>query len=91
MLGFSDWAGVGTFLLGVGAVITAAGAVAISRRTHRKVIDIDHAVNGKPSGGTTMVQQVQDLTDRDTAAYQEAVIPLLKKLVALAEEEAERK
>lgn len=56
-----------------------------------KVTQIDAAVNGKPPGETTMVSQVQDLHDQIPAPVppvedQDAVLPLLKKVLAELEE-----
>jgi hypothetical protein len=63
---------------GIAAIITAAGVFVAAlasaivtiksartiKQTHGMVQQIDNAVNGKPVGGTTMVSQVQDMTDR---------------------------
>jgi hypothetical protein len=80
-------------LFGVAAVITATGVAVgallaaflpyrTTKATHAIVKEIDRAVNGKPAGETTMVQQIQDLTD--TAASEpepDAIVPMLKRIL----------
>jgi hypothetical protein len=65
------------------------GEVLLNRATtndiHTMVKQVDAAVNGKPPGETTMVQQVQNLTDQAFPKVlpvdQDALLPLMRRLV----------
>lgn len=72
-----DWIGIAAVISAVAALVTAVAVFFNSRR----VKAIDHAVNGKPPGATTLVAQVQDLHDEKFIIEDAAVIPLLRRLV----------
>lgn len=76
-----DWAGVAQLVTSLALLVGAIGGFRVARR----VKQIDAAVNGKPPGETTMVKQVQDLTDKafpPDPGNGDAVLPLLRRLVA---------
>lgn len=85
-----DLTGVGTFLLGVAAVVSSVAAW----RSGKKIAAIDHAVNGKPVGAQSIQSQVSDLhSDRPpppqipVEVNGEALLPLVRRLVAYIEED----
>ena len=70
-------AGVALILMRITALIREV------RLTAEKVDQIDHAVNGKPPGATTMVSQVQQLhDDKFPSPNGDAVLPLLRQVAA---------
>ena len=91
--------GLGILLSSVGAFIVSlrsskrvaeVKAVVVENRqttndTHAMVQQVDAAVNGKPPGATTMVQQVQDLTNQAFPQPEftngDALLPLVRRLV----------
>lgn len=84
-----DLIGLGTFLLGVAAVISSIAAW----RSGKKITAIDHAVNGKPAGAQTMQSQVSDIhSDRpaplraDPELNDAAIRDMLRELVAESRE-----
>jgi len=92
-------ANVAAFVVAIALLITASsGAYAQIRsvrkvaETHGMVKQIDAAVNGKPPGATTMVSQVQDMHDRlPPVTNGDAVLPMLRTILAKMEAEAEGK
>ncbi len=86
----SDLAGIAAVVTAT-AVLIAAGASAYVtvkstrtiKQTNAMVHQIDAAVNGKPPGSTTMVDQVQALTNQAFPKEEvngDAMLPLLRKL-----------
>lgn len=88
-----DLVGFAAVITALGLLVGAVAAAYVTVRTSRsvksieaKVTQIDHAVNGKPSGAVPMVQQVEELhneTFPDKAtAEPDAVLPLLRRVAA---------
>ncbi len=84
-----DLTGLGAILVGVAAVIGSVASFWMAIKNTKRIMDIDHAVNGKPPGAMPMQKQVADLhSDRPPPAKypQElenaAVRDMLRELVA---------
>lgn len=82
-----DLNGLAALLIGFAAVIGSLVSGYTAVRNTRKIRDIDHAVNGKPTGAQTMQSQISDLHNRPELATPEeideaALLPLVKLLVA---------
>ncbi len=78
--------GVAAIILAVSALITSLGTYRTVKTTHALMGQVDRAVNGKPPGATTMVQQVQDLTDQafpPPVENGDAVLPILRRIEEL--------
>ncbi len=97
-----DYAGLATVITAIGVLVAAVAGAYVTvrstkqiRETHETMQAVDAAVNGKAPGSQTMQSQVQDLhnssvSDRETDSdYQDAVLPLLRKLVELTEQKKE--
>lgn len=87
-----DYGGLAALITAIAVLVAAISGAYVSIRTtrtvketHAKVAQIDAAVNGKRPGETTMVSQVQDLHDQ-LPAKQEAILPMLKRLIADVDE-----
>ncbi len=110
MLADVDWTGIGAAFAGGAVLVTALGGVIMQFRTAAKITDthstvqdvkhdtgqIDRAVNGQPPGTTTMVQQMQDLTDKNfppqepVNGNENAMLPTLQRIEAFLKAQAER-
>jgi hypothetical protein len=73
---------LGVFITALATAYVTIRAARLGRTTHEMVRQIDHAVNGKPPGSTTMVQQVQGLTDKAFPPDEDAILPLLRRIAA---------
>lgn len=84
-----DLTGLGASLVGLAAVIGALASFYMTIKNTKKIRDIDHAVNGKPTGAQSMQSQVSDLhSDRPAPPHipeeinGAALLPLVRLLVA---------
>lgn len=87
-----DWSGVALAIAALGTaiavVINAFKTGKIVKATQGKVLEIDHAVNGKQPGAQSMVSQVDDLHKEipipliPEAVNGAALLPLVKELYA---------
>jgi hypothetical protein len=77
-----DYAGVGQLCVGLATLVAAVAALRKSRTVETKVDLVSHAVNGKPPGATTLVSQVQDLTNKAFPPEEDAILPLLRRIAA---------
>lgn len=91
MIGTLNYSGIAQLLTGAGVLVAAIAGAVVSLRsvhtikaTHAIVKEVDRAVNGKPPGGTTLVSQVQDMTDA-AGKSEDAVLPLLRRIAAALE------
>lgn len=87
MIGTVDFAGIGQALVGVATLIASVAALRKASVVESKVDQVGHAVNGKPPGATTLVSQVQDLTNKAFPPQEDAILPLLRRIAAAVEDE----
>ena len=77
-----DFAGIASLVTAVAVLVAVVGNIFLTRRQLNKhgitLGDIDHAVNGKPPGETTLVSQIQDITDQNLALDDVGIVPLIR-------------
>lgn len=59
----ADLNGIASVITAVAVLVSSLGTLRITRRSHKLMVSVDRAVNGKPEGAQTMGSQVQDLHD----------------------------